>query len=84
MPSSRAQLPVGFLMLITGYAVSVVVVFVLFLMKCREVASLVALAAPAVWTFGLLVWVVFFDSRGRWPRASLYQRLVNVVTFRRN
>ena len=36
-----------------------------------------------LWVFGTLAYVVFIDSKQRWPEASAFTRFSYVITFKR-
>jgi hypothetical protein len=79
-----ARLRDGSLVMLLGYVVIIIAVLILFLARHRDAASFVSFAGTPLWTFSLLAWVVFFDSRRRWPGAPASQRLLYVITFRRD
>jgi hypothetical protein len=71
-------------LILAGYGVVAVATLILFSLSTRhrEATLLVAWVGWLAWTFGLLAWVVLFDSRRRWPKASVARRFLDVITFR--
>lgn len=66
-----------------GYAVIMVATIVLFAAGHRDAAWIASWAGVLTWTFQVLAWVVFFDSRRRWPGTSALQRLGRIFSFYR-
>lgn len=49
-----------------------------------EIAVLVSWTLTLLGLGGVLAWIVFVDSKKRWPWATAWERYVAVVTFQRN
>ncbi len=46
-------------------------------------AGLIGRLGTGLWLMSVFLWIVFRDSRRKWPEASTFQRYVNVITFKR-
>jgi peptidoglycan/LPS O-acetylase OafA/YrhL len=73
----------GMLVLCSGMIAIIVIGIVLIVTDHTTAASLVSNIGTLVWLLLVGAWIVLWDSRKRWPRATVMQRLSNVLTFRR-
>lgn len=48
-----------------------------------NIASVVGYGGTVVVLLLVMLYVVFVDSKRRWPEASTWQRYANVITFKR-
>lgn len=71
----------GLLITCGGLVGVIVVTTVLYLTGHPTGAWAVSTFGTLGWLFGVLGFVVIFDPQKRWPRASVFQRLTNVLTF---
>lgn len=60
----------------------IVISSLLFVTGYKYEAILISYIGPLLIILGCLVFIVFTDSRNRSPNATLFRRLVNVLTFR--
>lgn len=83
-PRETTRPPAGFLVTLLGYAALSFVGVLLFFMGLRDAAFFASSAGTFVWTFGVLAWVVFIDSRRRWPGVSASRRFWRVIALCRD
>lgn len=74
----------GMLTTVTGLVVLIIVASVLFLTGHREMARIVGQLGTFAWVNGILLWVVAFDSKKRWPGEPFMQRLGSLLSYRRD
>jgi len=64
-------------------AILLIAACALFLVGHPDAAWIVGMPGTAAWSLVVLAYVVCFDSRTRWPRASGWARLRRVLTLAR-
>lgn len=84
MPRKRILgYPVPFFIMMSLLVLDIFMVFVLFLTGYKGLAEIISFVGTPLIMFGTLAYVVFIDSRTRWPKLNAYQRFLNVITFTR-
>jgi hypothetical protein len=76
-------MPVAFMVTLGGIFTCGVVAVVLLLLGYPDAAWFVGNFGTFLWLIGVLLWIVFFDSKKRWPNTKAMDRAMNVMTFRR-
>lgn len=71
-----------FIAFLAAYGLLIVVTTILFFGGLKDWARFVADAGSMIVALTALSYVAFFDSRRRWPHASLGERLYKLFTFR--
>jgi hypothetical protein len=76
--------PTGMLVEVAGFLAILVSAIVLVLIGQRDLAWVVGNLGSLVWVLAILAWIVFVDSRRRWPGLSAFRRYARIVTFYRD
>lgn len=72
-----------FLVYLSGFAVILIVALAMFIGGHAASAAIWSTTATIAWVFGVGGYVVYFDSRRRWPGSTPSQRLYALLTFSR-
>lgn len=72
-----------FIVLVVGFLVIILAALATWALSNSGIAAVVADSGTLMWITIQMIYVVFFDSRSRWPGLTSWQRFTNVITFRR-
>lgn len=73
--------PRGMQVQCAGLIVILIVNLALFAAGYGDLAAILSPVATLFWMLGMVAWIVFFDSKKRWPKRSVFQRYASLITF---
>lgn len=74
----------GMLTTVIGLVVLIIAASVAFFTGHREMARIIGQLGTFAWVNGILLWVLVFDSKKRWPGEPFMQRFGSMLSYRRD
>lgn len=72
--------PTGMKVLVGGLLTIIVVNIVLLSLGYGDTAALIGNFGTLVWMVSVILWIVFFDSKKRWPSKKPFDRFASLIT----
>lgn len=73
----------GMQILCGGILLIMIATMILFMSGKETLASAISTFGTLLWILGVLIYVMVFDSKKRWPNDSLGERITKIMTFTR-